>query len=83
VLEINLAAILRAGSLLPLRSDELILLHRIVGNNVAERVVQESDAQAVVGLKLAFVLRQDSARVSLVGVILEDRRIEVAIGMQS
>jgi hypothetical protein len=80
VLEINLAAVFGVGGVLPLQGG---LLGEIVGNFVAQGIVGDGKAQAVVVGEVAFVSRGKSAGVTVVAEIAGDGRIEIPVGMQA
>ena len=80
VLEIDLPAGFGTGGVLPLQQG---LLREIVGNDVAQGIVGDGQAQPVVVGEVAFVSRGKSTGVTVVAEVAGDRRVEVTAGMQA
>src|SRR5215472_13704254 len=80
ILKKDLAAGFRVGDVLSLTR---ILLHEFIGNEETDGVVRHGDAQAVSTGEIPFVGAREAGGVSTIGEVLQERRIEIAIGMKS
>src|ERR1700752_2792873 len=80
MLKIDLAAGFRVGDILTLSR---VLLDKFIGHEKADGVARHGDSQAVTAGEIAFVRTREAGCVSEVGEVLQDRWIEIAIGMKS
>src|SRR5215472_8382240 len=80
MLKIDLAAGFHVGDVLALPSR---LLHKFVRDEKTHGVVGHGDSQAVATREITFVGTREACGVSPVGKVLQDGRIEIAVGMKS